>query len=188
MTGETPSQTVGPFFALGLTAEQYEYPHSSIAGPDLTTPDTEGTRITVTGQVFDGNGEPVTDAMIELWQADAAGRYPGQGSNTGFKSFGRAGTGSDDTASFSFQTIRPGSIGDNHAAHINVALFMRGTLNHLFTRIYFPEDTPDHTRDPVLLAVPPDRRATLIASLEAANVYRFDIHMQGAQETVFFDI
>ncbi|MGI9463183.1 MAG: protocatechuate 3,4-dioxygenase subunit alpha, partial [Aestuariivirgaceae bacterium] len=187
-SGETPSQTVGPFFALGLTAGQYDYPHTSIAGPNLTTTDTEGTRITVTGQVFDGDGEPVTDAMIELWQADASGRYPDEGSNTGFKGFGRAGTGASDTARFTFQTVKPGSIGQTHAPHINVTVFMRGALNHLFTRIYFPEDGADHANDSVLSTVPPDRRATLIAKPDGTNTYRFDIHMQGAQETVFFDV
>jgi len=186
MTGETPSQTVGPYFALGLTTEQYGYPFTSIAGPDLTTPDTEGTRITLTGQVFDGDGEPVSDAIIELWQADAAGRYPGEGSNVGFTGFGRSGTGFDEALQFSFRTIKPGVSSTGDAPHINVVVMMRGALNHLFTRIYFPED--DTSSDAVLAAVPPDRRATLIARSDGDNAYRFDIHMQGAQETVFFDI
>ena len=186
MTSETPSQTVGPFFALGLTTEQYGYPFTSIAGPDLTTPDTEGTRISLTGQVFDGDGEPVTDAVIELWQADATGRYPGEGSNSRFKGFGRSGTGFDNAAQFSFQTIKPAAPNVHDAPHINVVVMMRGALNHLFTRIYFPD--ADNSNDQVLAAVPPDRRATLMARPDGDNAYRFDIHMQGAQETVFFDI
>lgn len=186
MPGETPSQTVGPFFALGLTAEQYGYPFTSIAGSDLTTPDTEGTRITLTGQVLDGDSEPVTDAIIEIWQADAAGRYPKQGSNTRFKGLGRSGTGFDDTAQFSFKTIKPGAPNVHDTPHINVVVMMRGALNHLFTRIYFPDC--DNSKDQVLAAVPADRRDTLMARSDGDNAYRFDIHMQGAQETVFFDI
>ncbi len=188
MTGETPSQTVGPFFAIGLTAEQYGYPFTTIAGSDLTSPDDDTPPITITGQVLDGDGEPVSDAMIEIWQADAAGRYPGRGANIGFKGFGRAGTGSDDSAEFHFTTVKPGAAGDGEAPHINVIVFMRGTLNHLFTRIYFPEDAEAHAGDAVLTAVPPERRGTLIASPQGNNAYRFDIHMQGTKETVFFDI
>ena len=187
MTGETPSQTVGPFFAIGLTAEQYGYPHTSIAGNDLTVPELTGDRIALTGQVFDGDGEAVGDAMIEIWQADAAGRYVAPGSNIGFKGFGRSGTGYDDSKHYSFTTVRPGGVG-NCAPHINVVVFMRGTLNHLFTRVYFPEDGEAHLTDPVLQAVPAERRGTLLAVREGDAVYRFDIHMQGERETVFFDV
>ncbi len=186
--GQTPSQTVGPFFALGLTAEQYGYPFTSIAGPDLTGPETVGDRIQVFGQVLDGAGTPVSDALIEIWQADATGNFAGKGANAGFSGFGRAGTGVHDDNCFVFQTVKPGIIAEGHAPHINVIVFMRGTLNHLFTRIYFPEDAAAHAADPVLTAVPRDRRATLIATADSDRAYRFDIHMQGAHETVFFDL
>ena len=187
-SGETPSQTVGPYFAIGLTAEQYGFPFSSIAGADLVTPDTVGTPITISGQVFDGEGAPVSDAMIEIWQADAAGKYPDRTTNTAFSGFGRTGTGTDAETRFTFRTIKPGTVADGEAPHINVVVFMRGTLNHLFTRLYFPEDAAAHGTDPVLAAVPAERRHTLIARSDGETAYRFDIHMQGAQETVFFDL
>lgn len=188
MAGQTPSQTVGPYFALGLTPRQYGYPFASIAGPDLTTTETSGARIALSGQVFDGDGAAITDAMVEIWQADAAGRYPGAGSNASFRGFGRSGTGYDASATYAFTTVRPGAPAAGQAPHINVAVFMRGTLNHLYTRIYFPDDAGAHDRDPVLAAVPPQRRATLISTADGDNAYRFDIHMQGPQETVFFDL
>ena len=188
MSGQTPSQTVGPYFALGLTAEQYGYPHSSIAGNDLVRSDGIHQVITITGQVIDGEGTPIDDAMVEIWQADATGRYPNAGSNTSFAGFGRCGTGLDDANRFSFRTIKPGAPGGGHAPHINVAVLMRGGLNHLFTRIYFPEDSKQHDADQILTAVPAERRHTLIAARDSDNAYRFDIHMQGEQETVFFDV
>ncbi len=187
-TGQTPSQTVGPFFALGLTPEQCGYPFTSIAGNDLAGPGTAGTPVALTGQVLDGESAPVSDAMIEIWQADAAGTYAGEGSNTGFTGFGRTGIDAGDKCCFAFHTIKPGAVADGHAPHINVIVFMRGALNHLFTRIYFPEDGAAHKDDPVLAAVPAARRATLIARPDGGNAYRFDIHLQGAHETVFFDL
>lgn len=185
---QTPSQTVGPYFAIGLTADQYGLPYTSIAGADLTGPGTTDARITISGQVFDGEGTVIDDAMIEIWQADAAGKFARPGSNSAFTGFGRCGTGTDAANRFKFQTIKPGSIADGHAPYIDVIVFMRGTLNHLYTRIYFPEDASLHGDDPVLAAVPVDRRYTLIARPDSEGVYRFDIHMQGEHETVFFDL
>jgi len=191
---QTPSQTVGPYFAYALTAEQYGYPLTSIAGGTLVTGDVEGERIRIEGRVFDGEGKPVDDAMIEIWQADAKGRYAHpadpRGSNTAFKGFGRMGTGTDRENRFIFDTVKPGSVDGRQAPHINVIVTMRGLLVHAFTRIYFSDEATANARDPVLSSVPAERRATLIAERKETPtgiVYRFDIHMQGPNETVFFD-
>jgi protocatechuate 3,4-dioxygenase alpha subunit len=191
---QTPSQTVGPYFAYALTAEQYGYPLTSVAGGTLAGADTEGQRIRVVGRVLDGEGKPVDDALIEIWQADAKGRYAHpadpRGSNTAFKGFGRMGTGTDPENRFIFDTIKPGSVDGRQAPHIGVIVTMRGLLLHAFTRIYFSDEAAANAKDPVLAAVPADRRSTLIAErTETAGgiVYRFDIHMQGPKETVFFD-
>ena len=192
---QTPSQTVGPFFAYGLTPEQYGYPLTSIAGGDLATGETDGERIRIEGRVLDGTGEPIPDAMVEIWQADGQGRYAHpldpRGSNTGFKGFGRVGTGTDPECRFIFHTVKPGSVDGHQAPHINVIVFARGLLLHAYTRIYFSDETEANARDPVLALVPPERRATLIAERQdtpGGVVYRFDIRMQGDAETVFFDV
>ena len=192
---QTPSQTVGPFFAYALTSEQYGYDFASIAGGSLIEGDLPGQRIRVEGRVFDGEGEVVPDAMIEIWQADGEGRYAHsadpRGSNIAFKGFGRVGTGTDAQARFIFDTIKPGSVDGKQAPHINVIVFMRGLLLHAYTRIYFSDEAAANARDPVLASVPADRRKTLIATRDetpAAVVYRLDIHMQGPDETVFFDV
>jgi protocatechuate 3,4-dioxygenase alpha subunit len=189
---QTPSQTVGPYFAYGLAPEQYGYQNglSSIAGSDMAAGDIEGQRIRVEGQVFDGAGNVVSDALIEIWQADSLGRYAHpsdpRGSNSTFKGFGRCGTGTDARNRFWFDTIRPGAAEAGQAPHLNVIVSMRGMLLHAFTRIYFPDEAANAT-DTVLNAVPAARRGTLIATHLGNGVYRFDIHMQGDQETVFFD-
>lgn len=192
---QTPSQTVGPFFAYGLTPEQYGYPFTSIAGGDLVTSEADGERIRIEGRVLDGAGEPINDAMVEIWQADGQGRYAHpldpRGSNTGFKGFGRVGTGTDPQCRFTFNTVKPGSIDGRQAPHINVTVFARGLLIHATTRIYFSDEAEANARDPVLAQVPPERRSTLIAQRQSSPtgiLYRFDIHMQGDAETVFFDV
>ena len=192
---QTPSQTVGPFFAYGLTPAQYGYQMTSIADGDLLTADVEGERIRIEGRVFDGQGAPIHDAMVEIWQADAQGRYAHpadtRGSNIGFKGFGRLGTGTDPEMRFIFQTLKPGSVGDGQAPFINVIVFARGLLNHVYTRIYFSDEAAANGADAVLNSVPEDRRQTLIAERSegpGGGVYRFDIHMQGDRETVFFDV
>jgi protocatechuate 3,4-dioxygenase, alpha subunit len=192
---QTPSQTVGPFFAYGLTPEQYGYAFRSLAGSTLAEEDTPGERIRITGRVFDGDGVPVPDAMIEIWQADAEGRYAHpadlRGSNIRFTGFGRCGTGTDPENRFVFDTIKPGPLGDGQAPHVNVAVFMRGLLSHVYTRIYFADETEANGRDPVLSTIKEARRRTLIATRESGpggTVYRLDLHMQGPDETVFFDV
>jgi protocatechuate 3,4-dioxygenase, alpha subunit len=194
---QTPSQTIGPYFAYGLTAPQYGYPFTAIAGAMIATEDTEGERIRIVGQVLDGEGTPVNDAMIEIWQANAYGRYNHPADprtdnyDPAFKGFGRVGTGTDPHNRFIFDTIRPGAIGDGQAPHLNVTVLMRGMLVHAFTRIYFADEEEANAADPVLRSVPEERRGTLIAKREdtpGGTVYRFDIHMQGDAETVFFDV
>ena len=191
---QTPSQTVGPFFAYGLTPEQYNYSFASIAGSDLAVTDADGERIRVEGRIFDGEGKTVPDAMIEIWQADGQGRYAHpldeRGSNSGFKGFGRVGTGTDPEQRFIFNTVKPGQVDGQQAPHINVIVLMRGLLLHAYTRIYFSDEAEANAGNPVLASVPADRRDTLIATRADGPdgpVYRIDIHMQGDRETVFFD-
>ncbi len=192
---QTPSQTLGPFFAYGLTPEQYGYAHRGIAGNTLAARHVLGEHMRIEGQIFDGAGAPIDDAMIEFWQADANGRYTGTDSDAadsasgGFMGFGRCGT--DEAGRFWFATIKPGAIGDGQAPHIGVIVQARGILNHVFTRIYFADEADANSIDPVLQIVPEDRRHTLIAARSetpAGPLYRFDIHMQGDDETVFFNV
>jgi protocatechuate 3,4-dioxygenase alpha subunit len=195
-TGITPSQTVGPFFKYGLTPHG-TYDWNDAFTNNLITPDASGERIRIEGKVFDGDGAPVRDAMLEIWQADAQGRFADPKDrralpNAAFRGFGRCGT--DDDGAWAFDTIKPGQVpdpdGKPQAPHILLAIFARGMLLHLYTRIYF-EGEPANAADPVLALVPADRRATLIAARSSANggaVYRFDIRLQGDGETVFFDV
>ncbi len=191
---QTPSQTVGPFFAYGLTPEPYGYPLRSLVTGVLAEESSEGEPIRIVGQVFDGEGKVVPDALIEIWQADAAGRYAGSasgGANRPFIGFGRVGTGADPESRFIFETVKPGVAVPGQAPHIGVAVFMRGLLTHAYTRLYFSDEAAANAQDPVLARVPEARRATLIAERRETGrgiVYRFDIHMQGARETVFFDV
>ena len=191
---QTPSQTVGPYFAYGLAPEQYGYDMTSIASGSLVRTDTEGERIRIEGRVFDGKGELVMDALIEIWQADAKGRYAHpsdpRGSNASFKGFGRFGTGTDPERRFIFDTVKPASVDGKQAPHISVIVMMRGLPLHAFTRIYFSDEAAANAQDPVLQSVPAERRDTLIAKRETTpggTIYRFDMHMQGEHETVFFD-
>jgi len=195
MSDWTPSQTVGPFFKYGLTPNgQYEW-NDAFTG-NLVTPDASGERIRVEGRVFDGDGAPVPDCMLEVWQADSQGRFADPQDkralpNNSFKGLGRVGT--DAKGGYAFDTIKPGVVhdpdGKPQAPHIVLAVFARGMPLHLYTRIYF-EDESANANDPVLALVPADRRATLIATRRggANPVYRFDVHLQGDNETVFFDV
>lgn len=190
---QTPSQTVGPYFAYGLTGTQYGYELPSLFGPELAQPDSPGRPIRILGRVLDGEGQPIDDALVEIAHADPGGRWISSATEiaaTGFRGFGRMGTGTTPDRRFEFRTIKPGSAGSGEAPFVLVILTMRGMLDHAFTRIYF-DDEPSNDEDPVLAAVPAERRSTLIARSEdgdAGGVYRFDIRMQGPQETVFFDV
>jgi protocatechuate 3,4-dioxygenase alpha subunit len=198
MAGQTPSQTVGPYFAYGLTPGLYHYAYRSAVTGKMVESGTEGARIRIEGRVLDGDGEPVPDAMIELWQANAHGRYNHPADQRSdnlldpyFKGFARTGTGVDPERRFLFDTIKPGAVGDGQAPHLNLIVFMRGLLTHLYTRVYFSDEAEANAADPVLASVPADRRDTLIAERDEAPggvVYRIDIHMQGPDETVFFDV
>ena len=195
MAGLTPSQTVGPYFAYGLTpGGKYEW--NDAFSNDLVTPDVSGDRIRIAGQVFDGDGAVIPDAMLEIWQADAQGRYANPRDtralpNAAFKGFGRCGAGAK--GEFSFDTIKPGTVpdpdGKPQAPHILLAVFARGMLLHLYTRIYFDDEAEKNAADPILALVPAERRTTLIARRDAGGAtYRFDVHLQGDDETVFFDV
>ena len=171
----TPSQTVGPFFGVGLPYEGGEHvvPHGTPGA------------IRLEGQVLDGNGDPVPDALIEIWQPDADGCYRGKIGGV----FGRQRT--DPEGAFSFTTLKPGKTkaaeGGVQAPHLNVTIFARGLLRHLVTRMYFPDETSANATDPALNLVDPARRPTLIARADG-NVLRFNIRLQGDRETVFFVI
>ena len=194
--GITPSQTVGPYFAYGLTSNgKYDW-NDAFTG-NLVTPDASGERIRVEGRVFDGEGAPVPDAMLEVWQADSQGRFADPQDkralpNAKFRGFGRVGTDTDGL--YAFDTIKPGPVpdpdGKPQAPHLVLAVFARGMLRHLYTRIYFGDEAGIAT-DPVLALVPSDRRATLIATRAPGSgiaVYKLDLRLQGGNETVFFDV
>ena len=193
--GITPSQTVGPFFKYGLTpGGQYDW--NDAFTNNLVTPDVSGERIRVEGTVYDGDGVPVPDCMLEVWQADAQGRFADPQDkralpNATFKGFGRCGT--DQNGAYCFDSVKPGSVPDPDGAaqapHVLLAVFARGMLRHLYTRIYFGDEAAN-SADPVLALVPADRRGTLIARRKAGEgaVYSLDIRLQGDDETVFFDI
>ena len=194
----TPSQTVGPFFDFGLTT-----PNAALG--QMAGPDTPGARIRLRVRVYDGAGAVVPDAVVEVWQADASGAYPGVPDRRpatpgqAFLGWGRLGTNEDGTCEF--HTIRPGrvpTVDGLAASHVDVCLFARGLLRHIFTRIYFAGD-PALSDDPVLALVPEDRRDTLFAHAEGrpeglrymtaeADVWVFDLRLQGERETVFFDL
>jgi protocatechuate 3,4-dioxygenase alpha subunit len=192
MPERTPSQTVGPYLHIGLTPGAFGA--REIFGPEVAGPGIEGSHIRIEGCVFDGEGNPLADALVETWQADAQGRYahPADGrprTSNSFRGFGRCATGKD--GGFHFLTIKPGPVPGPRgmqAPHINVGLFARGLLKRVFTRIYFSGDA-GHADDAVLALVPAERRATLLAKPDPAKpgLFRFDIRLQGAAETVFFD-
>jgi protocatechuate 3,4-dioxygenase alpha subunit len=185
----TPSQTVGPFFAPALLRE----PLNNLVGGDPA-----GERIRIEGRVIDGDGQPVADAMIEIWQANSHGRYNHPLDqrdlplDPAFTGFGRA--GSDDEGRFWFETVKPGPVPFDaermQAPHLSVTVMSRGMLNHAITRLYFADDPANET-DPVLGLVPASRRGTLLAQRDDADgsvVYRLDIVLQGRGETVFFNV
>jgi protocatechuate 3,4-dioxygenase, alpha subunit len=167
MPGTTPSQTVGPYFSIGLP-----WPD----GPYVVPPSAEGA-ITLRGIVLDGEGAPVPDAMIETWQAAPDGTFGGD-----FRGFGRAPT--DGSGEWEIVTLKPGPV-DGQAPHVDVSVFARGLLNRVVTRIYFPDE--DNSGDPALSGLDEEQRATLVAEA-VDDGYRFDIHLQGPRETTFFAV
>ncbi len=168
--GQTPSQTVGPYFAYGLTAAQYGYDFDQPFDDMVAWPHAEGEHIRLEGVVYDGDGQPVPDALIEISQVDARGRHAerfdsprAEGRRRGFRGFGRVGTGTDLEQRFSFQTVKPGVATPGEAPHIDLIVLMRGLLVHAFTRVYFSDEAEANASDPVLCQVPAERRRTLIA-------------------------
>jgi protocatechuate 3,4-dioxygenase alpha subunit len=186
MPGLTPFQTLGPFFDFGLVIPD---------GGTVALPDAAGRHVTVEGTVRDGGGDVLPDALIEVWQANAAGRYahpadPGTAAiDPACDGFGRVAT--DELGRFAFSTVVPGRVpGPNRslqAPHLAIGVLARGLLTRLVTRMYF-EDDPSNAEDAVLTLVPAERRSTLLAKRTGDNRYRFDIVLQGAGETVFFDV
>jgi protocatechuate 3,4-dioxygenase, alpha subunit len=182
----TTWQTVGPFFALGF---------AWLTVDDLAPPGVSGQRVTIEGHVIDGEGQPVPDAVLELWQANAHGRYAHPDDTQdkplepAFHGYGRVPT--DAAGFFRFHTIKPGPVpgpdGRPQAPHIAVSVLARGLMRRLVTRIYFP-DEPANASDPVLALVPPARHGTLVARREAPDgVLTWDVVLQGPGETAFFD-
>ena len=174
----SPSQTVGPFFG-------YALPYSD--GP-YVTPEWRPDAIMVRGQVLDGAGSPLPDALVEIWQPDGSGVVPRAGgalrrAGGPFSGFGRCPT--DKAGGYFFSAVKPGPLSDGSAPYIAVLVLARGLLKPVFTRSYFPDEETNAT-DPVLAQIDPARRSTLIARPDGDRAYRFDIRLQGDQETVFF--
>jgi protocatechuate 3,4-dioxygenase alpha subunit len=180
-TEPTPSQTIGPFFHDALLNED----RSELVSPDHPR------AVRIDGTIYDGAGEPVPDAMVEIWQADEEGRYADPTDNLKtFSGFGRSGTDADGR--YSFVTIKPGPVpghdGSLQAPHIVVSVFARGLLKRLITRIYFPDESESNARDPVLSSIEdPEFRKTLVANDEG-GLLRFDVHLQGDNQTAFFEL
>lgn len=204
--GQTPAQTLGPYFHQGLlrTREVFQVPGLCSDAADvfhhqLAQPSAFGQPIALEGFVYDGLGQPISDALLEIWQANGHGRYhhpldtSGRALDPHFHGYGRAAT--DARGSFVFLSVEPGAVdgpgGQLQAPHINLIVGARGMARHAFTRIYLEGDAR-LARDPVLALVPEARRPTLLArragQRDKAALYHFDIHLQGERETVFFDI
>jgi protocatechuate 3,4-dioxygenase, alpha subunit len=177
----TPSQTVGPFFAVGLL-----WPDGPLVVPDGTPGS-----FRLTGRLLDGAGDPVPDALVETWQADPEGRFPrpGDPGGRGFRGFGRCPT--DAEGRFWVQTVKPGPVpgpgGALQAPHLDVSIFARGLLRQAVTRVYFADEPAANAADPVLAALPDPARATLLAG-PVAGGYHLDVHLQGEHATVFFAV
>ena len=188
----TPSQTIGPFFAVGLP-----WPD----GPDVVAEGAPGA-VRIGGRVLDGAGDPAADALVETWQADPQGRFAhpddprgpasggSPGGSAGFRGFGRCAT--DAEGRWAVRTLKPGPLpvpgGGVEAPHLNLSVFARGLLNRLVTRIYFPDEPEANAADPLLASIPdPAARARLVAVAEGDRL-RFDLHLQGDQETPFLAI
>ena len=186
MNPAVTSQTVGPYFSIGLNL---------LLTPDIAPAGVAGERFMLEGQVLDANRKPIPDAVIEVWQANAAGKYAhaedtqDKALDGAFRGFGRVGTNSD--GAFRLTSIKPGPVpgpnGKTQAPHLEVSVFMRGLLIRLTTRVYFP-DEPLNATDPILHLVPEARRGTIIARRAPDGVLHWDVLLQGDDETVFFDV
>jgi protocatechuate 3,4-dioxygenase, alpha subunit len=201
---ETPSQTAGPYVHIGLIPKQAGFDiFENNLGESMIGPGTRGERIRIEGRIFDGTGAPVRDAMVEIWQANAAGRYAhpadrqeGKAPDPAFRGWGRVGT-DFATGLWTVETIKPGPVEGRRghkpmAPHVNLWIVARGINLGLSTRMYFEDETEANAADPVLNIIEqPERRRTLIARRETREgrpAYVFDIRLQGEGETVFFDV
>ena len=184
----TPSQAVGPFFSIGLSA---------LCRPGIECAGEKGNRVTIRGRILDGDGEPVPDALLEIWQVDDVSKTPYKGEpsieRTKTLPFGFGRIATNESGEFQFSTMKPAARRDAdgtiHAPHLVVLVLMRGLLRHLVTRIYFA-GAASNEEDVVLKLVPAGRRETLLAmpSPDSDNDLRWDIHLQGERETVFFEV
>jgi protocatechuate 3,4-dioxygenase, alpha subunit len=184
--GTTPSATVGPYLSIGLTWDD---------GADVVSGHSDA-GITISGTVYDGNGDVVPDGLIEIWQADPDGRFNhpddprGPRSFPSFRGFGRCAT--DRRGRYEFRTLKPGPLpaeaGQLEAPHINVSVFARGLLSRLVTRLYFPDETQANGADPVLATLTESERVLLTATATGPRQLRFDVHLQGESETPFFSV
>ncbi|MFT6532859.1 MAG: protocatechuate 3,4-dioxygenase alpha subunit [Limimaricola cinnabarinus] len=192
---ESPSQTAGPYVHIGALPNfaGIEGVYEEDLGTRIITGDAKGERITIRGTVFDGTGAALKDAMVEIWQADAAGRYAGQdGADPGVAGWGRQ-AGDMETGEFAFETVKPGAVpfrdGRLMAPHVSVWIVARGINLGLQTRLYFADEIGANAADPILARIEHrDRIPTLLARPEGEGAYRFDIRLQGENETIFFDI
>lgn len=198
MLREIPSQTAGPYVHIGLVPSVAGIPFEPERDwSRMMRAGVRGERIRIEGIVFDGTGSPVKDAVLELWQPDASGRFPGRdpGADPAFSGFGRV-AADFGTGLFAFETVKPGRVptadGKLQAPHATLLIFARGINIHLHTRVYFEDEAAANAEDPVLALIEqPCRRETLIARRalrEGLPVYRYDVHIQGPNETVFFDV
>lgn len=196
---ETASQTAGPFVHIGLAPEVagvaiFDRP----LGATIAAEGVSGERIAIEGTIYDGNGAPVRDAIVESWQADASGNFAhpdgGGGTEPGFRGWGRV-AADLSTGLFRFETVKPGPVdagnGSTMAPHVLLWIVARGINLGLLTRLYFADEEAANAADPVLARVDPARRETLLAHHvpgSAPSLYRFDVRLQGEGETVFFDV
>lgn len=178
MSRQTPSQTVGPFFAYGLVPEQYGYDLKNVFPMGLIEPDDPAPRITLSGQVLDGDGNPVQDAMLEFFIDHGNDAPP---------LMCRVGTGTNKQCQYSVDLPRPQSLA-GEAPHIDVIITARGMLLHAITRVYLDDEQQANESDPTLRQVPAERRHTLIACTHREHLYHFDVRLQGNSETVFFEL
>lgn len=181
----TPGQTIGPFFGYATAYEQQGLPFGR--GNELVPPGRPGA-VRLTGVVYDGAGEPIPDALIEIWQPDEHGRIPQETGSLVRDGWTFTGWGRDFVdreGRYTFSTVDPGPTDEGHPAFFSMVVFARGLLNRLFTRVYLPEDEEALAQDPLLASLPPERRRTLIAARAEDGSLHFDVRLQGPGETVF---
>lgn len=190
---ESPSQTAGPYVHIGCTPNfcGISGVYDEDPGARMITGDVAGQRIRITGAVFDGTGTPLRDALIEIWQADADGKFAGRGGAAGFTGWGRS-PGDMDSGEFTFDTVKPGRVawhnGQLQAPHVTFWIVARGINLGLHTRMYFADEEAANAEDPILSRIEHKSRIPTLMARPQDGGYRFDIHLQGDHETIFFDI